>query len=164
MKTLHISVLAVALTVALTSTAAAGPSAVGQRVAITMKNLPEGTFMLTPLGSRTLAPDSGKISHGVLNDNAREVIRGGQKVSIYPPVVWTLKGRFGTLTIREPRNMWVDAGSDLGGPFIGTGTWTVVRGTGLYAGRSGGGRSAHAGLNGGTSPWFARQEGILSRR
>jgi hypothetical protein len=44
-----------------------------------------------------------------------------------------------------PRNVWVDAGADLGGPLIGTGTWKVVRGTGQYAGIVGGGRSAHAG-------------------
>jgi hypothetical protein len=60
--------------------------------------------------------------------------------------------------------VWVDAGADAGGPLIGTGTWKVVRGTGQYARIAGGGPSAHAGLNGGTSPWFARQEGLLTLR
>ena len=42
---------------------------------------------------------------------------------------------------------------------IATGTWEVVRGTGVYAGVTGGGRSAHAGVG---SNWFAQQEGYLT--
>jgi hypothetical protein len=160
----HIVLAVLAAAVTLTSVAAAGPAAAKQRVGITMKNLPDGTFLLTPLPSRLLALDSGTVSPIAANHAPRIVMREGQRVSIYRPVVWLLKGKRGSLTIREPRNVWVDAGSDLGGPEIGTGTWKVVRGTGQYAGMAGGGRSAHAGLNGGTSPWFARQEGFLTVR
>jgi hypothetical protein len=80
--------------------------------------------------------------HGVLNFNPRVVIREGERVSIYPPLVWILEGKRGTLTIREPANAWVNAG----GPLIGTGSWKVVRGTGEYAGIVGTGRNRLTGV------------------
>ena len=162
MKALHIVLALLAAVATLTSVASAGPAAAKPRVTITMRGLPDGTFLLTPLRSRLLAPDSGTVRHTVANYTPRIVIRDGQRVEIYKPVVWLLTGKRGSLTIREPRNLWVDAGSDLGGPKIGTGTWKVVRGTGQYAQVAGGGRSAH--VDGGTSSWYARQEGYLTRR
>jgi len=154
--------VALAAAITLTSVAAAGPDAAKQRVAITMKGLPNGRFVLEPMQAGALESDSGTVSPVIANYVPRVVMREGQRVEIYKPVVWQLVGKRGTLTIREPRNEWVDAGADLGGPEIGTGTWKVVRGTGQYAQIAGGGRSAHAGLSGGTSPWFARQEGFLT--
>jgi hypothetical protein len=157
-KVRHAVLVALAAAVTLTSVAAAGSEAAKQRVAITMKTSPNGTFVLTPLQSGPLKQDTGTVRHTVADYVPRHIIREGQSVKIYKPVVWLLQGKRGSLTIREPRNAWVDAG----GPEIGTGTWKVVRGTGQYARITGGGRSAHAGLNGGTGPWFARQEGFVT--
>lgn len=159
MKARLVNLVALVAAVTLTSVAAAGADAAKQRVAITMKTLAHGTFLLTPLQSGPLKRDSGT-ANGVVNYTPRVVMREGQKVEIYDPVVWTLTGKLGRLTIREPRDEWVDAG----GPLIGTGTWKVVSGTGQYARVAGGGRSAHAGLNRGQGPWFARQEGFLTVR
>jgi hypothetical protein len=156
-----LAVLAAAVT--LTSVASAGPAVAKQRVQITMKNLPNATFVLAPLQVGALKRDSGTVTFGAPpNYNARDVIRDGQKVSIYPPVVWALTGKRGTLTIRE-RNEWVDIGTDGNGDGqedgVAFGTWKVVRGTGQYAQIAGGGRSGHAGLG---NPWNARQEGFLT--
>ena len=67
------------------------------------------------------------------------MIREGQKVWMCGPVTWTLTGKRGTLTIQE-RSEWVDPGNVESGCHIAFGTWKVVRGTGQYAGVSGGGR------------------------
>ena len=154
---LTIATLVVAA-VTLASVAAAGPEAANQRVGITMRGLPNGTFVLAPLQSGALQRDSGTVRHTVANYTPRVVIRDGQRVSIFKPVVWLLDGRRGTLAIREPANRWVETGDAA----IGTDTWKVVRGTGQYAQVTGGGRSAHVGHNGGTGAWFARQEGFLT--
>ena len=89
------------------------------------------------------------------NTPGRNVMRDGQKVTIYDGGVTTLTGKRGTLTIRD-RNEWVDVGND---DSIGIGTWKVVRGTGQYAGIVGKGRNGHAGLG---CPWYARYEGFLT--
>jgi hypothetical protein len=156
--TAAVAALAVAA-VTLTSVAAAGPAVAKQRVQITMNGLPNGKFVLTPVQAGALEPDSGTVSPAVANYVPRTVVRDGQAVEIYKPVVWTLTGKRGTLSVREPRNEWVQTG----GPAIGTGTWNVVRGTGQYAKVAGGGRSAHAGLNRGTGAWFVGQEGFISQ-
>lgn len=164
MKAGYAVLIALAAAVTLTSVSAAGPEAAKkQRVTITMKNLPNATFVLVPLQVGAVKRDSGTVTFGAPpNYNARDVIRDGQKVSIYPPVVWALTGKRGTLTIRE-LNEWVDIGSDGNGDGqddgVALGTWKVVRGTGQYAQIAGGGRSGHAGLG---RPWNARQEGFLT--
>ena len=88
-------------------------------------------------------------------------MRDGQRVTVYTPT-WTLDGKRGTLTIRE-RNEWAFLGSDANRDGIedavAFGTWKVVRRTGQYAGTTGGGRSAHAGLG---ENWNARYEGLLT--
>jgi hypothetical protein len=145
-----------AAAVTLTSVAAAGPDAAKQRVAITMKGLPNGGFVLAPQQAGALGRDSGTahIAYG----NPRVVMREGQRVEIYRPT-FTFEGKRGSLTIRE-RNEWVDTGNAV----VATGIWKVVRGTGEYAQITGGGRSAHVGHSRGQGPWFARQEGFLSLR
>ena len=82
-------------------------------------------------------------------------MRGGQRVEIYDDVL-TLKGKLGTLEIRD-RAQYVDAGN---GYHVGTSTWSVVRGTGQYAGVTGGGRSGNVVLDRG--PWSGRAEGYLT--
>ena len=153
---------ACAAAVTLTAVAAAGPDAAKQRVAIDMKLWPQKTFVFTPLQAGHLKTDSGAISHNFLSILGRDVMRDGQKVTIYDGGVATLTGKRGTLTIRD-RNEWVhlerDGNGDGQNDAIAIGTWKVVRGTGQYAGVVGKGRSGHVGLG---SPWYARYEGFLT--
>ena len=162
MKARHAVLVALAAAVTLTSVAAAGLDAAKQRVAIDLKLWPQKTFVFTPLQAGSLKPDSGTISHTFLSITPRDVMRDGQKVTIYDGGVVTLTGKRGTLTIRD-RNEWVDLARDGNGDGqndgIAIGTWKVVRGTGQYAGIVGKGRSGHVGLG---SPWYARYEGVLT--
>jgi hypothetical protein len=162
MKAQHAMLVALVAAIILTSVAAAGPDAAKQRVAIDMKLYPQKTFVLTPLQAGSLKRDSGTISHDFLSIPGRDVMRDGQKVTIYDGGVATLTGKRGTLTIRD-RNEWVGLGRDGNGDgevdSIGIGTWKVVRGTGQYAGIVGKGRNGHLGLG---NPWYARYEGFLT--
>ena len=56
------------------------------------------------------------------------------------------------------RSEWVEAGN---GYHVATGTWKVVRGTGQYAGVTGGGRGATVWLES-TDDWSSRMEGFLT--
>lgn len=152
--------LAAAVTL-MTSVAAAGPEAAKQRVEINMKIHPQSTFVLMPFRAGALKRDSGSLATE-REARGRDVMRNGQKVTIYDGQVWTLTGKQGTLTIRE-RTEWVEVSNENTRfgypPGVAIGTWTVVRGTGQYAQVTGGGRSGHAGLG---SRWLARQEGYLN--
>jgi hypothetical protein len=160
MKARHAVLVVVGAAVTLSSVAAAGPEATKQRVSITIRGLPNSTFVLAPLQSGALKRDSGRgsISYG----SPRVVIRDGQRISIYSGV-YTFDGKRGSLTVRE-RNEWRDTGTDGNGDGnddgVAVGTWKVVRGTGDYAAIVGGGGSAHAGLG---NPWNARLEGYLTK-
>jgi hypothetical protein len=160
----HIGLAVLAAAVTLTSVASAGPDVAKQRVAIDMKIVPKETFVFSPQQSGALERDSGRITtvSQVLAMSGRRVMREGQKVTIFNGGLWTLKGKRGTLTIRE-RTEWVAVGSDVNGDGhsdeVAVGTWKVVRGTGQYAKIAGGGRSGHAGLG---RVWTARQEGFLT--
>jgi hypothetical protein len=164
MKVGHAMLVALATAVTLTSVAAAGPDAAKQRVAINMKLWPQKTFVLTPLQAGPLKRDTGTIRHTLLSISGHDVMRDGQRVTIYNGGLITLTGKRGTLTIRD-RNEWVglarDGNGDGENDGIGVGTWKVVRGTGQYAGIVGKGRNGHIGLG---SPWYARYEGLLSSR
>ena len=155
MKARYAVLVALAAAFVLTSVAAAGPDAAKQRVAIETKIIPQGTFVLTPLQAGALKRDSDTISGNWQSVPGRNVMRDGQEVTIFDGALWTLKGKRGTLTIRD-RNEWVAVGYDDG---VAIGTWKVVRGTGQYAGAVGKGRNGHAGLG---SPWYARYEGFLT--
>ena len=162
MKGFSLCLAALAAAVTLTAIAAAGPDAAKQRVAISMKGLANGTFVLTPLQAGTLKRDSGTVS--VVWSDEPAVMRNGQKVMIYRNT-YTFKGKQGSLSIRE-RNEWVDVSNENAPGFdfrpgVGIGTWKVVGGTGKYARIAGGGRSAHAGMG---AQWLARQEGFLTLR
>jgi hypothetical protein len=162
MKARVVTLVALAAAVTLASVAAAGPNAAKQRVAIDLKLWPQKTFVFTPLQAGPLKTDSGTISHNFLSITGHDVMRDGQKVTIYDGSVATLTGKRGTLTIRG-RNEWVDLARDGNGDgqndAIAIGTWKVVRGTGQYAGIGGKGRNGHIGLG---SPWYARYEGFLT--
>lgn len=157
MRRWHIIVLALAAgLVLLTSVATARPSATKQRVEITAKGdaNPASSlkFVLTPLGAGALKPDSGTETSVVANQ--RTVTRDGQTANI---VTWisTCKGKRGSFVMRV-RIEHVDAGN---GFHIGTGTWRFVRGTGAYAGITGGGRVANAWVVGSLSE---RRDGFLT--
>ena len=115
MRAIQAILVALVATIILTSVAAAGPDAAKQRVAIDMKicrpGKSQGTFVLTPLQVGPLKADSGTISHNFLSIPGRDVVRDGQKVTIYDGGVATLTGKRGTLTIRD-RNEWVGLGND----------------------------------------------------
>lgn len=140
--------------VSLASVAAAGPGAAKQRVAITTKGSASiGEFVLTPLHAGVLRRDSGTESCD--SPSERIVMREGQRVAVYDPIVCTEKGKRGSLVTRS-RIEYVDAGN---GYHVGTGTWKVVRGTGQYAQITGGGRRGDVYLDSG--PWSGRNEGFL---
>jgi len=162
MKARHAILVALAAAVTLTSVAAASPDATKQRVAISMKGLANGTFVLTPLQAGTLKRDSGTVS--LVWSDEPAVMREGQNVQIYRNT-YTLKGKRGSMSIRE-RNEWVDVSNENAPGFdfrpgVGIGRWKVVGGTGAYAKITGGGRSGHAGMG---AEWLARQEGFLTPR
>ena len=166
MKARHAVLVALAAAVTLTTVAAAGSAAPKQRVAMDMKicspGKSQGTFVVTPLQAGPLKRDSGTIDSNWLSIIGRDVMRDGQKVTIYVGAVTALTGKRGTLTIRD-RNEWVDLGRDGNGDGENDGiafsTWKVVRGTGQYAAVVGKGRGGHAGLG---CPWYARYEGFLT--
>ena len=85
----------------------------------------------------------------------RGTVRDGQEVFRWTCRAWVFTGKRGKLVLRSQFG-WIEAG----GPYnIATGTWKVVRGTGQYAGVTGGGRSAQVGA---PSGWFARYQGYLT--
>ena len=87
----------------------------------------------------------------------RFITRDGQKIEINDPQM-TLTSKRGTLVARNVID-WVDIPDGWG---VFTGTWKVIRGTGAYAGLSGGGRGAGVMLlNGNTKAQF---EGFLSAK
>ena len=160
MKAHQVILAAIVAAVTLTSVSAAGPEVAKQRVAISATILPAGKATLTPHRDGALARDSGTFCCAGSRTPDRIVIRDGQTVYFHSGT-WTFTGARGTLVLRE-RNEWVDAGeSPEAPPWIGIGSWKVVRGTGQYAGITGGGRSGHAGLG---PRWLARYEGFLTVR
>lgn len=154
MKAFPVLLVALVAAIMLTSVAAAGPDGAKQRVVITMKNLPDGQFVLEPMQTGALQRDTGTTSVAITR--LSNVMRDGQLAERYR-LVFTLKGKRGTLTTQE-RNDWLNTG----GPYVAIGTWKVVRGTGQYARVRGGGRDAGAGLDQGNGDWYSAQEGFLT--
>ncbi len=160
MNALHAVLVALVAAVTLTSVAAAGPDAAKQRVAITTqaaKTTSVSPFVLTTLQAGALKPDSGMLIASDASSSNRVVMREGQEVSIYTGV-GTLKGKLGNLVVRF-RSEWVEAGN---GYHVTFGTWKVVRGTGQYAGVTGGGREGGVWLER-NDHWSTRSEGLLTR-
>lgn len=107
-----------------------------QRVMLVQKHrfgTPNGTFDLYALTRGPLGFDSGKFTYVAAEKPF--VVRDGQRVAVYSTVE-TLTGKRGSFDIRW-RVEYVGAGD---GQTVGTGTWSVVRGRGVYAGMTGAGR------------------------
>ena len=128
------TVAALAATAAMVAAvAAAGPVAAKQRIAVQVKS--GGSFVLTPLTSGAIKPDSGTATFCCWTQ--RSTVRDGQAIDINNPQM-TLTGKRGTLVARNQIG-FVDLPD---GWAVFTGTWKVISGTGVYAGLSGGGRGA----------------------
>lgn len=159
MKTRQATLVLVVLaaTFTLTAAAAAGPEAARQRVMFTTQAAQTTTVsreVFSPLQAGPLKPDSGTLT--APSSPGRTVMRDGQKVDIYSGLA-TFKGKLGTLVTRY-RSEWVDAGN---GYHVATNTWRVVRGTGQYAGVTGGGRGGGVWLER-TDHWSGVEEGFLT--
>jgi hypothetical protein len=142
-----------AAAVTLAAVAAAGPVAAKQRVAIQTKGAIAGPFVLTPLTPGAIKRDTGTASFCCWTN--RHIMRDGLAIDIGDPR-WTFTGKLGTITGRNQMEF-----ADLpDGWAVFTGTWKVIRGTGAYAGLSGGGRVAGVSLANGNTK--ARFEGFLS--
>ena len=159
MKVRYAVPIALAAAVTVTVVAAAGPRAVKQRVQITYGGIASpsstGKFVFTLLSAGPLEPDSGTETAVVANQ--RTVTRDGQDTQI---VTWisTCKGKRGSFVMRL-RIEHIDAGN---GFHIGTGTWKFVRGTGAYAGLTGGGRLANGWVDFGSRAISERRDGFLA--
>jgi hypothetical protein len=135
--------------------AAAGPVAAKQRIAIEMRGGVNESFVLTPLNSGAATRDVGTATACCWSQ--RKIVRAGVTVDVNDPQM-TLTGKRGTLVFRN-RIEWADLPD---GWATFTGTWKVIRGTGAYAGLSGGGR-----VGGVTQPngnGRSRFEGLVSQR
>jgi hypothetical protein len=137
----------------LAAVAAAEPVAAKQRVAIQEKA--QASFVLTPLTPGAIKRDTGSARFCCWTE--RHIVRDGQAIDINDPEM-TLTLKRGTLVIRN-RIGFVDIPD---GWAVFTGTWKVIRGTGDYAGLSGGGRRAGVMLPNGSVK--SRFEGFLSPR
>ena len=128
-----------AIAVTSVSIAAAGPVAAKQRISIQVRGIATEPFVLRPLTSGAIKRDTGTATFCCWT--SRHVIRDGQSIELNNPQM-TLTGKRGTLVVRNHIE-WIDVPD---GWAIFTGTWKVIRGTGDYAGLSGGGRAAGVAL------------------
>jgi hypothetical protein len=124
--------------IALGASAAAEPvaakeRATGQRIEI--QSNADGSFLLIPLTSGSIRRDTGAAAFCCWT--MTRITRDGQAIDINDPQM-TLTGKRGTLVVRN-RIGFIDIPD---GWAVFTGTWKVIRGTGDYAGVSGGGRGA----------------------
>ncbi len=149
-KLTAVAALAATAATLLAAVAAAGPVAAKQRVAIEHTG---GSFVLTPLTPGAIKPDAGTVTFCCWT--VRHWVRDGEVIEINDPRM-TLSGKRGTLVARN-----VIGFADVpGGWEVFTGSWKVIRGTGQYAGLSGGGRGAGVSPPNGSTR--ARFEGFLS--
>jgi hypothetical protein len=152
---LVVTMLAVAA--AVVSTGAAGGTASSvQRIAITAgANGNADEFVLHPYGSGPVASDSGTTGACCWGDHW--IKRDGQEIEVNDPLK-TFYGKHGQFSYRA-RIEWVDAGN---GYSVGTGTWKIVSGTGVYSHLTGGGRLALSWPPAGLVSW--RAEGLVRQK
>ena len=140
-----------AAAITLTAVASAGSAPARQRVIITQKD--GAGFVLSPQASGAIKPDTGTASFCCWTN--RPTMKNGQEVDFNNPQL-TLLGKQGTIVARNEIG-FVDIPD---GEAVFTGTWKVIRGTGAYAGLTGGGGAAGFQLANGKSK--AQFEGFLS--
>jgi hypothetical protein len=145
------------------SAASARLEANKQRISIEVKaplNNGRGSFILHDLTAGRLKVDFGSITstRGPTPVFLGEILHG-QRVDRFRGTD-TLRGRHGTLVI-SLRVDFVSAGN---GWQIGNGTWSIVSGTGAYAGQTGGGRSAFVHPPPPGRFGFAEHDGYVSAR
>jgi len=148
---LVVTMLAVAAAV-VSAGAAAGPGPLGQRIAITYSDGTADGFVLRPIAPGPVAADSGTTSACCWGDHW--IKRDGQEIEVNDPLK-TFYGNHGRFAYRA-RIEWVDAGN---GYSVGTGTWRIVSGTGVYSHLEGGGRLALSWPPAGLASW--RAEGLV---
>lgn len=131
-------VAVMAATMSFASTVTAASEAKRQRVMLEQKHkfgTPTGTFVLYGLTEGVVDLDSGTFTLAAVEKPP--IVRRGQRIAVYVAAE-TLAGKRGTLSIRWRVEF---AGAGLGAT-VGTGSWSVQGGTGMYAGLTGGGRLA----------------------
>lgn len=138
-----------------TGMASAGHTTAHQRIAIVNPGGNSGTFVLTPLTSGPIKPDSGTATACCWTGQLSQ--RDGESIEIDTPLR-TFVGKRGTFAWRA-RIVWVDLG---GGYSVGTGTWKIVHGTGAYAHLEGHGRNAL--VSHGNADLAGRAVGLLDLR
>ncbi len=143
-----------ATAVTLAAVAAAGPVSTKQRITIDVKE-ESGSFVLTPATSGAIRADGGTAIFCCWS--SRRIVRDGQAIELNNPEM-TLTGKQGTLVARN-QIAWVDVRDGLA---VFTGTWKVIRGTGVYAALSGGGRAVGVTFANGTGK--SRFAGVLSSK
>jgi hypothetical protein len=141
--------------VTLAAVAAAGAVAAKQQIGIQLTGGPNQRFVLSPLTAGAIKRDTGVVTFCCWS--SRQITRDGQAIELNDPQM-TLIGKRGTLVLRN-RIEWVDIPD---GWSVFTGTWRVIRGTGAYAGLSGGGRGA--GVQLADSDGKSRFDGFLSSK
>ena len=145
---------AVLITTAVTLTTAANaePFAAKQHVAIQLKT---DSFVLSPMTSGAVKRDTG--SSDSCCWTRRFITHDGLTNEIDNPQV-TLRGKRGTLVLRNQIEFFDIPGGDA----VFTGSWKVIRGTGAYAGITGGGHGGGVQLAGGDAK--AQFEGFLNAK
>ena len=137
-RSVLVLVVLAAAAMTVVSTVSAGSVASKQRIMLEQKHrfgVPDGTFVFYTLTPGPLKVDSGR--YALAAAERPYIIRGGQRIAVYTAIE-TLTGQRGTFVIRW-RVEFVGAGN---GSTVGTGTWSLIRGTGAYVGAKGGGRLA----------------------
>ena len=134
--------------------AAAAPAKRRQRIVIT--NGRASTFVLAPGKGGVLSRDSGEVWWR--QESARPVLQDGRRVERWVGTA-TFVGTRGRLVLRV-RADWLEGRN---GEERGVGTWTVVRGSGAYAGVTGAGTTTHrwSGWMRNSTSW--RMEGFLRK-
>jgi hypothetical protein len=147
-----VAALVVAAAFVATGMASAGHTTAHQRIAIVNPRGNSGAFVLTPLTSGPIKPDSGTATACCWTGRLSQ--RDGQSIEVDKPLR-TFVGKRGTFAWRA-RIVWVDLG---GGYSVGTGEWKIAHGTGAYAHLEGHGRNAL--VSGPNGQGAGRAEGLL---
>lgn len=153
--------------VVLTSSALAGSTgaASSERSGVSIETITRGSTQGTSHGGTFTLVAGGPTQKGTVASTVEGFTSGTRNGQNYERIqaTDTLKGNGWSLALRTRDSIGVSAGA---GYSVITGTWTVARGTGKYAGARGGGRMAVVVLpaKGSTLTSYSRYEGVLTTR